>query len=428
MMKTLRLSAKALSLYAIMAMLAGCGGAQKATPFAPVSPEILAHPLGTHGYRIIYTFQGGKDGCGPLAGLFRFNGLLYGTTGGGILPCSQKNPNYGTVFSISTSGSEQVLHTFGGPPDGASPDGSLIELNNVLYGTTEFGGPYCSAEGSAGCGTIFSVTKSGKELVQYSFSDAIGFAPRSGLTLAPYQFWKTAFYGTTVFGGKTESNNGYGTVFVWVGYGQPFIVHFFGETYGDGIYPQSSLLNVNGNLYGTTEGGGAHGAGTVFEISAGSTRVLYSFKGGSDGAYPVADLINVNGTLYGTTEGGGGIGSYCLGKSYCGTVFSITTSGTESIVYRFKGGPNDGDEPQAGVLSVNGRLYGTTAYGGRYEDGTVFEIASQSERVLHSFKYAKDFRDGSTPVADLIKVGHKLYGTTEFGGPNDNGTVFEVSP
>ena len=104
----------------------------------------------------------------------------------------------------------------------------------------------------------------------------------------------------------------------------------------DGAYPSAALTYVGGALYGTTSKGGAGGDGTVFKVTASGTRgsVLYSFAGGSDGAGPVANLTNVGGALYGTTTYGGGEINH-------GTVFRITTSGTETVHHRF-GFPSDG--------------------------------------------------------------------------------------
>ena len=77
----------------------------------------------------------------------------------------------------------------------------------------------------------------------------------------------------------------------------------------DGGWPYTDLLAVSGKLYGTTDEGGAHGYGTVFQLTtSGQERVVYSFKSGSDGAYPCGGLVNVNGKLYGTTQSGGAHG------------------------------------------------------------------------------------------------------------------------
>ncbi|MGA2761171.1 MAG: choice-of-anchor tandem repeat GloVer-containing protein, partial [Candidatus Cybelea sp.] len=196
--------------------------------------------------------------------------------------------------------------------------GAFIDVKGTLYGTTPYGGSgSCNDHGSgSGCGTVFSVTTAGKETVVYNFKGAPG----------------------------------------------------------DGSNPLGGLLNVNGTLYGTTQLGGTNGKGTVFAVTpSGKETVFYSFKGGSgDGSYPLADLANVNGTLYGTTISGGVL---CKRYSGCGTVFSVTTAGTETVLHRFKGWRGgDGAWPYAGLLNVNGTLYGTTYLGGRNNGGTVFSL------------------------------------------------------
>ena len=172
--------------------------------------------------------------------------------------------------------------------------------------------------------------------------------------------------------------------------------------------------------------------GTVFEISpAGAESVVYTFKGTPDGAFPQANLIAVNGTLYGTTYFGGGTGCYGAG---CGTVFKMTTSGTEAVLYRFQGG-TDGAAPAASVIAVNGKLYGTTLGGSVLNSslcpdqgvpgcGTVFRVStSGTERVLRGFEGGND---GRTPTASLVEIKDELYGTTDYGGPSGNGTVFKI--
>jgi len=208
----------------------------------------------------------------------------------------------------------------------------------------------------------------------------------------------------------------------------------------DAGQPEGGLIAANGTLYGTTDEGGDRGChfklgcGTVYEIStSGEEHTLYSFKGvkKKDGSDPQAGLINLNGTLYGTTTIGGGGKCFLYKYTTCGTVFAVSKSGTERVLYRFKGGA-DGGNPLAGLIAVNGVLYGTTARGGNW--GTVFEVTtSGKERVLYRFKGG---RDGGYPEAGLVGVdGEKnlLYGTTFNGGSRCSaaaagcGTVFEVS-
>lgn len=215
-----------------------------------------------------------------------------------------------------------MLYSFrGGFADGWTPLASLIDVNGTLYGTTYYGGGKGCAYG-LGCGTVYSVTTSGKEKLLYSFK-----------------------------GGS------------------------------DGARPRSELIDVNGKLYGTTYYGGNYsackygGCGTVYSITtSGKEKVLYSFGAGSDGAGPAAALIDLKGTLYGTTQFGG---SQCYSNARCGTVFSMTTGGAETVLYRFAGG-SDGTFPVAPLVDVNGTLYGTTPYGGNQQCfegcGTVFTL------------------------------------------------------
>ena len=179
-------------------------------------------------------------------------------------------------------------------------------------------------------------------------------------------------FGTTAIGGA-----GAGTVFELVntgsGYTEKVLYSFSGGS--DGVFPDARLItDAKGDLFGTTINGGANGYGTVFELvntgSGYTENVLYSFSGGSDGRNPVADLIaDANGDLFGTTNGGG--------AGY-GTVFELVNTGsgyTEKVLYSFSGG-SDGAIPLAGLFAdAKGDLFGTTANGG-YGPGTVFEITN----------------------------------------------------
>jgi uncharacterized repeat protein (TIGR03803 family) len=194
------------------------------------------------------------------------------------------------------------------------------------------------------------------------------------------------------------------------------VLHSFGNGPADGSEPfYETLLNLNGTLYGTTSVNAANDlGGTVFSITAsGKEKVLCYFGTNScHGSEPYAGLVAVNGTLYGTTAYGGS-GKGCDGLG-CGTVFSITTSGTESVIHSFAGGSTDGAQPMSGLIAVNGTLYGTTFGGGAGNDGTVFSITTSGrERVLHSFGRSSD---GENPGVGLTRVGSRLYGTTVNGG------------
>ncbi len=372
-----------------------------------------------------------SDGAKPFSGLIDVNGTLYGTTsqGGDGSACSSEG--CGTVFKITTSGGEQVLHSFQAGADGVYPQAGLKDVKGVLYGTTSGGGGRFQACYNRGCGTVFKITTSGTETVVYSFKGGTdGVAPWAALTDV-----KGVLYGTTAGGGTgacIASGSGCGTVFKITIAGDKKILHNFKGPPHDGAQPLAGLTDVNGILYGTTIEGGngcrsSFGCGTVFRITtSGEESVLYKFKDGTDGGYPQGNLINVNGTLYGTTRAGDS-GAGCA----CGTVFKITKAGKETVVYSFRSAyKRDGSEPLAGLLDVNGTLYGTTFGGGKSNGtGTVFKVTkSGKETVLHSFN---GFDDGGEPAASLIYVNGALYGTTsaydnytcvDFGC----GTVFKV--
>lgn len=310
---------------------------------------------------VVHAFAHRGGGVGPVAGLINVNGTLYGTTQDGGVSCGRSG--CGTVFSINPStGKWKVVHFFGGGTDGAYPYSGLIDVKGTLYGTTGYGGTGTGCNGN-GCGTVFSVNPStGVEKVVYSFgSGRDGAIPVAGLIPM-----NGMLFGTTAWGGGGCPGYGCGTVFsINPSTGKRKIVHAFANG-TDGAFPDAGLINVNGTLYGTTEWGGTGtgcgGCGTVFSVnpSTGAENIVYSFAGGTDGAVPHATLINANGTLYGTTTEGGGTG--CQGKG-CGTVFSVNPSTRkEQMVHIFSAG-NDGADPNADLISVNGTLYGTTTEG-----------------------------------------------------------------
>jgi uncharacterized repeat protein (TIGR03803 family) len=200
----------------------------------------------------------------------------------------------------------------------------------------------------------------------------------------------------------------------------------------DGGFPQAALvMDKSGNLYGTASEGGSFGFGAVFELSrvkGGDWKetVLYSFMGGTDGEYPSAELIfDSAGNLYGTTEGGG--------ADNAGTVFELSpdASGwTETILHSFN--VSDGAIPSAGlVLDAHGNLYGTTRSGGKPLDlGLVFQLSPAAngtwkEKILLEFgRHA----DGGGPNGTLIlDAAGNLYGTAS-GGYQVAGSVFELTP
>jgi uncharacterized repeat protein (TIGR03803 family) len=237
-------------------------------------------------------------------------------------------------------------------------------------------------------------------------------------------------YGTTEYGGTYN----YGTVFKVSVDGTETVLHSFaGQRQADGAVPSAGLvMDAAGNLYGTTFAGGALGAGTVFEISAqGSESVLYSFTGGKDEGEPLGSLtLDSKGNLYGTTTGA------TDPEIYYGTVFKLAASGKITELHTFAGPPNDGALPYSGLVhDTTGNFYGTTFEGGAYEVGTVFELSrAGAETVLYNFTGGSD---GAAPYANLLPDGEgNLYGTATAGGSTTSacgpfvgcGTVFELNP
>jgi uncharacterized repeat protein (TIGR03803 family) len=412
----------------VVALFAGCGGPQLPIDAPGAMPQSVmpqsyenrsGHNTGIV-ETVIYSFVGGSgsmaDGVNPRAGLINVSGTLYGTTfiGGFYNPRFVRH-SYGIVFSTTPSGTETVLHRFTGHGDGKYPYARLLDVDGVMYGTTRGGGS------GRDFGTVFSITPDGTETVLHRFKGLDGSGPQAGLVKVD-----GVLYGTTEAGGSSNCNGyGCGTVFKITPAGEETVLHRFGSN-GDGVGPFAGLVKVRGTLYGTTAFGGAQDDGVVFAITpSGKESILHRFKGGaSDGAEPWAGLTNVNGALYGTTFNGGANGN-CNGEGGCGTVFSITRSGTETLLHSF-GASGDGADPEAGLLNVNGILYGTTLSGGAKGDGTVFSITpSGTETVLYSF--ASKYHDGVAPEAGLINVNGTLYGTTVYGGTNDDGTVYSLT-
>lgn len=218
---------------------------------------------------------------------------------------------------------------------------------------------------------------------------------------------------------------------------ETILYSFTGST--DGGDPVGGvILDSKGNLYGTTEVGGANGAGTVFELSPNSNggwteQVLYSFNGfadQNDGYLPFGGLtFDTKGNLYGTTLGGG--------TSFDGTAFELSPGAngtwTEKVIYDFTGGTSVGS-PQNLSLGVDGsgNLYGLASFGCTYGFGCVFELVAGTNgtwtlKILHAFSGGSD---GSDPygVAPIFDSAGNLYGSTTEGGPHDYGVVFKLTP
>jgi uncharacterized repeat protein (TIGR03803 family) len=348
-----------------------------------LSTKGTIYSISTSGaYKVLHRFRGGSDGASPLAGLIDVDGTLYGTTEyGGDSRCS-KGRGCGTVYSIGTSGRERVLYAFKGGSDGAFPVADFLAENGVLYGTTgQGGGSGCTTEYTDGCGTVFSLTTSGHETVLHHFTGGSDGAYPTGDLIDV----SGVIYGTTALGG---SGYGSGTVYSITPSGAEKVLYAFHRSPDGsnpvGLIDVNGTL-YGTTVYGGVNGCTGIGCGTVYSIStSGSEQVLYSFKGGSDGEQPQGAMIEASGLLYGTTMYGGG-GSPCFGETAgCGTVFSVTSAGVETALYGFQGG-TDGGFPTGGLVYLNGALYGTTSFGGDHDVccsrafgygwGTVFSVS-----------------------------------------------------
>jgi uncharacterized repeat protein (TIGR03803 family) len=340
-------------------------------------------------FTTIFNFTGGPDGGSPNAGLIQDpSGNLYGTTESGG---SGHYYNYGVVYEIDPVGTETVLHSFGGYPDGSTPLAPVVrDKAGNLYGTTS-------------SGIVFKIDTAGNETVL----DSPG-ASYQGLVRDK----AGNLYGTT----SSWNCSGYGTIFKIDKAGNFTLLHSFTGGSSDGACPYYGhlALDESGNLYGLTWGGGAYGYGVLYELSkAGTFTVLHSFNNSSsDGCYPYGSvLMDKAGNLYGTTSG---CGSY-----YYGTIWKVSKKGKETILHNFAGSPSDGCTPYAGVAQdTKGNLYGvTTGCGANYYNGTLYELSGKDQfTLLHSFNGA----DGEDPVGEVLSSSTgTLFGTTYYGGTSD---------
>ncbi|MBI4915257.1 MAG: hypothetical protein HY825_05365 [Acidobacteria bacterium] len=354
----------------------------------------------------------GSDGRLPLAALFYDGaGKLYGVTSSGGL-------GGGAVFALKADGSGfWVLHSFaGGVSDGASPEGPLIlDGEGTLYGTTAGGGS------GGSMGTIFSISTDGTgfELLHSFGGSLYGITPRGTLVADG----AGGLYGTTSSGGLV----GAGVVYTLRTDGSGFsVLHSFDST-SEGSTPLSALVfRGAGALFGTASDGGPGGRGALFTMgtSGSDFSVVHGFSGETaDGKWPEASLTaDVVGNLYGTTPNGGPAGM--------GAVFKVSKDGTaQEVLHFFAGGPVDGRMPRAGlVLDAAGNLFGTTAYGGNADKGSVFTLKTDGSgfSLLHSFPTGDS--EGGIPLAPLVLLGpDKLLGSASIGGQHGDGTIFTLN-
>jgi uncharacterized repeat protein (TIGR03803 family) len=384
---------------------------------------------------VIHAFNN-TDGGQPLSNLIYdpASDAFYGTTfiGG--------TNNSGTAFQLKEgppgTWTETVLYNFLGPfpaNDGANPHYGVLPVRtngviSALYGTCVWGGQY-------NAGAIFKLTPqqdgTWAENVLHSFGSIAGDGgnPMGGLVMDK----RGALYGTTQGGGT----GGGGTVFQLKQQGEIWNEHVL-YNFNVPAFPEGHLVfDKSGALYGSTASDGPTFSGTVFQLVPPQTgndwtyNLLYTFTGQNmDGGDPRGGLIfDDKGSLYGTTERGGIAG--------LGTVFRLDpplpghTTWTETQLYRFKDVASDGASPVTGLIfDKNGALYGTTSAGGTFYGGTVFKLTPKPtepwrKKILWSFGGPGD---GSGPWAPLMMKAGALYGTTLGGGTYSEGVVYRITP
>ncbi len=350
---------------------------------------------------ILYTFLAGNDGKYPFGELaFDASGNIVSTTqfGGGTV-CGTSNPGCGTVFMLKppASGSgawtESILYNFttSAGANGAAQDaGTFIDSSGRLYSTNKFAGqgPCLMQSYPMGCGTVFRVDP------------------------------------PAIAGGAWVFNT----------------IHYFLGPISDGRTAKSNVtVDSIGNVFGVTQNGGLNDFGIVYELVAPTTQggvytenTLYTFTGRGDGSMPRAGVLLLsNGKIISTTQNGGSHGS--------GTVFQLsppaigTGPWTEAVLYNF-GAAGDGKFPIGELIQDSaGNLYGATNLGGSANDGTVWKLAPPAtaggkwtETVLHHFTNTPD---GNQPLSGVVAdAAGNLYGSTNSGGASSLGLVYQLTP
>jgi uncharacterized repeat protein (TIGR03803 family) len=408
---------------------------------AGADPEFLA----------IYEFPGGAHGINPEAGVIPGpGGSVFGTTDSDGINAG------GVVFQLSPpqvanrAWTQRILKRFREPAEGGYPLGLTSTSTGVLYGVTLDGGGT-----SGGSGTVFRLAPTTPEDTNWTFATLHRFRgghdgdlPSGALIVDD----SGVLSGTTILGGAGPGLDGYGVVFslrpsqTLPGGWTETILHRFNSS-PDGATPGGALLPSDASVrVGVTTTGGTGicsdvGCGTVYRLVRTTDRwvesVMYQFKGGADGSIPVDRLIaDANGSLYGVTADGGLPGPD--GHFFTGTVFRLdppSAAGahwTKTIVYEFQGAA-DGYSPQGGVtLDEHGTLYGTTELGGANFQGTVFKLTPNApgqpwtKMILHDFGGGPG--DGADPTGHVtLDASGSIFGTTLWGGAANFGTVYRIT-
>ena len=413
--------------------------AQEAAPSGPPVVDVFPSapvpgvaPAASNVLTTLFRFPGGANGYSPRSGMVMDSaGILYGTTQYDGL-CS----TCGLIFKLTppakgkTAWTFAAMHKFKLYSDGIHPTGPLTLFKNVIYGTTSAGG-----DPSCGCGTVFKITRDGTYTRLHTFTPmAKGSTPIAGLLIDT----DGTMYGTTDAGGA----HGSGVIYKLTQGGGYTILHQFAGDYNGG--PQGEMIfGKDGAIYGTQYGGGAYNQGVIFRMTkGGSYKVLYNFKGvnqpgnSHDGANPEGRLaLGPDGTIYGTTSFGGSPSGY-------GTAWSLKWNGSTATYKQLYIFGSPGNLPHSGFIRTgDGKLYGTGAGGGAYQEGVIYRLVPPvapstkwTYERLHSFIGRN--ANGNIPYGDLLYAKQIFYGGNLAGGHITNGgecvsgcgTVFQFKP
>jgi uncharacterized repeat protein (TIGR03803 family) len=342
------------------------------------------------------------------------DGNLYSTSQNG-----GSTNNCGTVFQLTPAGKMKVLHSF--DPSACQPwSGLTLGTDGYLYGTTAAGvfGPHND-------GTIFRISTGRTFQILHNFTGVDGTTPYA----PPIQGTDGNFYGTTEY-----SPHGNGTVYkLMPSSTTPWLLrplHDFGSI--DAVhlgFPGALVQGTDGNLYGTTQGAGSNPYGAIFVISRDGKffKVLHSFTGGTmDGQKPLGSIIQTSdGNFYGTTQYGG--------LHNFGTIYQMTPAGVVNVIFSFDAAGGLGYRPFAGLVqATDGNLYGGT-YGGTglgFYRGLLFsfQVATRKYSVLYNFIAKPNSPDpGSHPLVPLFQhTNGTFYSDTYEAGAHSQGTLYSL--
>ena len=391
----------------------------------------ISHFLPAQTFSVLHGFGSNNDGANPMAGVTMDRaGHIYGTTDGSVGSCC------GTVWRASQNHGAwtyDVLYKFRGGTDGKEPDAKVtVGRDGALYGTTLFGGGTgCNHEG---CGIVFKLNPPPRfchnilctwnETVIHRFDDdpAHGVFPWADVVFDS----AGTLYGTALGGGTGNCpNGGCGVVFKMAQSGGNWtysVIYNFGD--GDGAAPTAGLtLDSAENLYGTTQYGGIHGFGNVFQLvrsgEGWTYHSLYSFTGGDDGGLPIADVVlDAAGNIYGDNT---------LGGAHFGVVWELSPAGG---AWNFTAIDSPNCCLTGGVgRDPAGNLYVATWSGGQNDTGALYELSPSGpgwiETKLHDFGN----NDGAFPYTDVfVGPDGTLYGTASSGGIYNGGTIWSFTP